>query len=80
MKYIALPGTPIFGVEIRESERFISSSTGRNTLTEFEVWINGKFKAKFKELQHAINSVCRTYSIKEIPLDEWDLWWDFEVD
>ena len=80
MKYVGKFDTPIFGAEIRENERFISASIGRNTIVEFEVFINNKFKARFKELQHAVNSVCRSYNIKEIPMTEWDLWWDFIID
>ena len=80
MKYIGKPDTPIAGAEIRETEKEATVGFYKKVnYSEFEVWINGQYKARFKELQHAVNSVCRSFEVEEIPLNEWDLWWDFEV-
>ena len=76
MKYVGKVDTPIAGAEIIEFERH----WGTSIITDFEVYINGKFKARFRELAHAVASVCRSFEIEEIPLMEWDLWWDFDVD
>lgn len=75
MKYIGI-GT-FEGAEIRENERFSNEIGGRQVVVEFQVFINGKFKATFKELAHAINSVCRS---KEVSIDIKDFDKYFEME
>lgn len=68
MKYIGK--NEISGAEIRESERLIPCGYGRQNIVEFEVWINDKFKARFKELAHALNSISRSYNIEIVNIDK----------
>lgn len=77
MKYIGKIDTPIAGAEIRENERFIPSSNGRQVTLEFEVYIDGKFKARFKQLGEAITFLLRSCGIPANNND-FNKWFEFK--
>lgn len=66
-------GISIFeGVKIKENERLTNSSGGRQNIVEFQVFLNGKFKASFRKLAHAINSICNSKGISFVGLNDFD--------
>lgn len=77
MKYIGI-GT-FEGVEIRENKRMANVIGGWQVVIEFKVFINGKFKASFKKLEHAINSVCKSNEVDSIDIKDFDKFFKMEV-